>query len=186
MHYSLEKGNGVWSNRVYWGADELVAPLVDSLMMHLFPHQWCQVNLPFPSRPGPEGTIRLFAFNCSHARPGWEISTKNTRRGGNTTDSGFSLLLPVQIHSSRGSSATKVMSNLYWLLRVGIRLHAGKNRHLKAQVFPTPIIRIKYTHLNLLNQIRNMHTCKIYWYCNGGGTIIIKNLVEQKDKSLSS
>lgn len=27
----------MWSNRVYWLADELVAPLVDSLMMHLFP-----------------------------------------------------------------------------------------------------------------------------------------------------
>lgn len=36
IHFSFEKGNGVWSNRVYWGADELVAQLVDSLMMHLF------------------------------------------------------------------------------------------------------------------------------------------------------
>lgn len=74
----------MWSNRVDWGADELVAPLVDSLMLHLLSHQWCRANLPFRRRVPQAlkeslGSLRLIVLMPD---PGGRLAQRTHGEGG--------------------------------------------------------------------------------------------------------
>lgn len=84
IHYSLVKGNGVWSNRVYWGADELVAPTRRFINDASFSHQWCRANLPFMRRvpqvlEEPLGSLRLIVLMPD---PGGRLAQRTHGEGG--------------------------------------------------------------------------------------------------------